>query len=133
MPVHGGAAIRRRMRLIRRNVKAEVVRELDDAADDLLLRARGLAPQLSGDLIASGIIKKRRAREAVSRTIFFDSPYAVVRHEDVYNLGPISSVKASPDGPIGRKYLSRPFEANRRRYEEGIRDAMRRAMRQSLR
>ena len=133
MPVRGGDVIRRRLRLIRRNVKAEVARELDDVADDLLTRARGLAPQLEGDLIGSGIIKKRRAREAVSRTIFFDSPYAVVRHEDFYNLGPVSSVKASPDGPIGRKYLSRPFEANHPRYVKEIGRAVDRAIRQSLR
>lgn len=131
--VKGADVIRRRLRLIRRNVKAEVAAQLDDSADDLLTRARGLAPQLEGDLIASGIIKKRRFREAVSRTIFFDSPYAVVRHEDFYNLGPVSSVKASPDGPVGRKYLSRPYEANHPRYVKEIGAAVNRAIRQSLR
>lgn len=131
--VIGGTVIRRRLKLIRRNVLAEMARELDDAADDLLTRARTLAPQLTGALIASGKIKKRRARQAVSRTIWFDCPYAVVRHEDVYNLGPISSRKSSPEGPIGRKYLSRPFERHAPRYRDNLANAVNRAMRQSLR
>lgn len=133
MPVRGGDAIRRRLKTIRRNVRREVAFALDDASDDLLSRARQLSPQLTGFLIGSGIIAKRRAREVIGRTIFFDAPYAVVRHEDVYNLGPISSQKSSPDGPIGRKYLSRPFEKHNPRYQREIRDAIERGIRLSLR
>lgn len=133
MPVHGRKTIEKRSRTIQRNVKAEVSRQLDENADDLLSRAQGLAPQLEGDLIASGIIKKRRFRAAVSRTVKFTSPYAVVRHEDFYNLGPVSEVKKSPDGRIGRKYLSRPFRKNRARYQKEIGNAIDRAIRGSLR
>lgn len=133
MAVHGGSAIRRRLRVIVRNVRAEVAEQLDQAAEDLLLRARQLAPQLSGELIDAGDIAGRQTRDVVSRTIFFDSLYAVVRHENVYNLGPISSVKSSPDGPIGRKFLQRPFETHRERYQRDIVHGLRRALLQSLR
>jgi len=121
------------MRLIVRNVRAEAIVALDAAAEDLLSRAQQLAPQLSGEMIGSGDIKRRGRKDLVSRTIYFTSPYAVRRHEDFYNLGPISSMKTSPDGPVGRKYLSRPFEAHRDRYHREIGHAMRRALRQSLR
>lgn len=132
MSASGAKVISRRMRLITRNVKAEVVVALDDAADDLLSRARQLAPQLTGELIGSGDVRKRRATEVISREVFFRAPYAVVRHEDHYNLGPISSLKSSPDGPVGRKYLSRPLEIHRRRYVGEIGAAVRRGLRASL-
>ena len=125
--------IRKRLRLIVRNVRDEVAQQLDEAAEDLLLRARQLAPQLSGELIGSGDIARRQSRDIVSRTIFFDSPYAVRRHEDFYSLGPISSIKSSPDGSIGRKFLQRPFEAHRDRYQRQIAHGLQRALRQSLR
>lgn len=131
--VKGAAVIRRRMRLITRNVREEVAVGLDAAAEDLRRRAQGLAPQLEGDLIGSAKIRQKGRKDVVSRTIYFDSPYAVVRHEDFYNLGPVSSVKKSPDGAIGRKYLSRPFEANQRRYTREIGESIDRALRQSVR
>lgn len=133
MPVHGGAVIRRRMRKIVRNVRAEVIVALDEAAEDLLSRADQLAPQLSGEMIGSGDIAGYQSRHLISRTIFYASPYAVRRHEDFYNLGPISSLKRSPDGEVGRKYLSRPFEAHNARYQREIGDAIGRAIRQSVR
>lgn len=131
--VHGAAVIKRRLRLIARNVRDEVRTALDEAAEDLLFRARLLAPQLEGELIDSGKIARHRSRGVEARTISFGTPYAVVRHEDFYNLGPISSVKSSADGPVGRKYLSRPFERHSPRYFEEIGDAVERGIRQSLR
>lgn len=133
MAVTGGAVVRRRMRAMVKNVKAEVSEAMDNAAEDLLSRGRQLAPQLTGELIGSGGIRKRRATDIISREVFFAAPYAVVRHEDFYNLGPISSVKRSTDGPVGRKYLSRPLEIHRARYHREVRDAMRRGIRLSLR
>jgi hypothetical protein len=131
--VTGGAAIKRRLRVISRNVHAEMGVRLDQAAKDLLSRARGLAPQLSGELIGDGDILRRGNKTVHRRVVFFDSPYAVVRHEDVYNLGPISSIKSSPDGAIGRKFLSRPFERQSKNYEKSIAAGVRLALRQSVR
>ena len=54
-------------------------------------------------------------------------------HEDTYNLGPISSLKTSSDGPIGRKYLSRPFQAQAQAYIDNVAEGIRLALRQSVR
>lgn len=121
------------MKVITRNVRREVAVRLDQSADDLLLRARGLSPQLTGALIGSGAIARRGNRDVVKRIIYFDTPYAVRMHEDRYNLGPISSIKSSPDGPIGRGYLRRPFDANSRDYIANIGAGVRLALRQSVR
>jgi hypothetical protein len=131
--VLGADVVKRRMKLITRNVRREVGVRLDQSAKDLLLRARGLSPQLEGFLIGAGDILKRGNRNVVKRIVFFDSPYAVIRHEDVYNLGPISSLKKSPDGPIGRKFLSRPFQAQGPRYIREIGEGVNLALRQSVR
>ena len=133
MPVFGLPLIKKRLRVITRNVRREVAQALDDASDDLLFRARGLAPQLDSDLIESGSILRRGNRSVVTRVVYFDSPYAVVRHEDFYNLGPVSSLKQSPDGEIGRKYLSRPFEAQQPTYQRDIGAAVRRGLRSAVR
>lgn len=121
------------MRIIVRNVQKEAAVALDDAADDLLARAQQLAPQFSGELIDSGVIKRRGSPGLVARSVLFTACHAVRRHEDFYSLGPISALKSSPDGPIGRKYLSRPFWLHRDRYHKEIGRAMSRAMRQSVR
>ena len=133
MAVEGGEVIKRRLKLIIRNVQREVSVALDAAADDLLSRSRQLAPQLSGDLIDAGKVRGRGARDVQTRVIFYDSPYAVVRHEDFYNLGPISSLKQSPDGVIGRKYLETPFRRHNARYQKDLGFAINRAMRRSVR
>lgn len=133
MAVHGGPEIQRRMRIIVRNVRKAVAVALDDAADDLLARAQQLAPQLEGDLIESGIIKKRGSLDVLRRWVVFTACHAVRRHEDFYSLGPISALKSSPDGPIGRKYLSRPFWLHKDRYHKEIERAMSGALRQSVR
>ncbi|MCP4868278.1 MAG: hypothetical protein GY898_06120 [Proteobacteria bacterium] len=133
MGAFGAAAISRRMKIIERNARREMIHQLDENADDLLSRARQLAPQLSGELIESGTIRKRGSRKLVSRTIVFTACHAVRRHEDFYQLGPISSTKSSPDGPIGRKFLERPFEAHKDDYYKSQGAAVARALRQSLR
>lgn len=133
MSVTGGEVIGRRLRLIRRNATRAVAVGLDFAADDLRRRAEGLAPQLEGFLIASADIQRRGNQNAQRRVVFFDTPYAVRMHEDFYNLGPVSSVKSSPDGPIGRKYLERPFRARVGAYQEAIANAVRKSLRQSVR
>lgn len=131
--VQGGDVAKRRMRIIARNVHKEVVVRLDRSAVDLLSRARGLAPQLEGFLILSAHIIRRGNQHTAKRIIVFDSPYAVVRHEDTYNLGPISSQKSSPDGFIGRKFLSRPFEQHSAFYVNDIGKGVALALRQSVR
>ncbi len=129
----GLALVKKRMKVVGRNVHREIAKRLDQNAEDLLTRARGLAPQLTSELILSGDIIRRGTKTTAKRIIFFDSEYAVVRHEDVYNLGPISSLKRSPDGRIGRKFLSRPHRAQFNAYKENIAKGIRLALSQSTR
>lgn len=131
--VRGADVIKRRFRIISRNVHREAAVRLTQNARDLLSRARGLAPQLESDLIESGDIQRRASQGLHRRWVFFDSPYAVVRHEDFYNLGPTSSAKRSPDGPIGRKFLSRPLEAQADNYVDNLDEGVNLAIRQSVR
>ncbi len=134
MPAKGEKQIRKRLRIAARNAQAAMDQSIQDSAEDLLSRARVMAPQLSGDLILSGDIRKTRgAGGATGRIVFFDEPYAVIRHEDVYNLGPISRTKSSPDGPIGRKYLERPFRNHQARYVKDARDAVLASLRRTFR
>lgn len=131
--VLGGRVVKQRMKLIARNVHREMGVRIDQNALDLLGRARGLAPQLDADLILSGDVVRRGNQSVHKRVVFFDSPYAVRRHEDRYKLGPVSSVKQSPDGPIGRKYLSRPLKRQQRHYIKHLKEGVKLALRQSLR
>jgi hypothetical protein len=131
--VTGNEVIGRRLRLIRRNAVRAVAVGLDFAADDLRQRAEGLAPQLEGFLIGSAAIQRRGNQNAQKRVVFFDTPYAVRMHEDTYNLGPVSRLKQSPDGPIGRKYLERPFRAQVAGYNRAIAETIRKSLRQSVR
>lgn len=46
-------------------------------------------------------------------------PYAMRRHEEIYNLGPVS--RQQPDtveGGVGRKYISRIFRFHKNRYDK---------------
>jgi hypothetical protein len=112
---------------------------MDDVANDLLDRAIALAPQLSGDLVNDALVRRLDTRNRFARAVEFGPPgsastaYAKVRHEEFYNLGPISSVKpGTADGAVGRKYLERPFNRHARRYIEEVGRAVERSLRRSL-
>ncbi|MCP4251066.1 MAG: hypothetical protein GY778_28850 [bacterium] len=103
-----------------RAASLEVRREMDSVAEELLGRSQALVPELTRDLLLSGKIGKQDNRDRSIRVVGYGGQrareYAVIRHEDFYNAGPITAAKASTqDGPPGRKYLERPFLAMRRR------------------
>lgn len=139
--VTGGDAIRRRMRVIRRNVRAAVAQAMDDAADDLLVRAVKLAPQLEDDLIESGDVLQTNRRDTFKRVVLFSRPYAAYQHEGINRStgaplkpGPRTRQKPSTaDGTPGPKYLERPYMRHRRRYVTDVGDAVKDAIRRSVR
>lgn len=110
MPVHGGPAIRRRMKRIRRNVNDAISDKMDEIADELLQESRDLAPQLTGKMIATAGTDKADARDSFKRTVFYTEPYAIYQHEGHFNPGPITATKTG----AGRKFLQRPFDAKKR-------------------
>jgi hypothetical protein len=112
---------------------------MDDVANDLLDRSLALAPQLSGDLVNDALVRKLDTRTRFARAVEYGPPgsgstaYAKVRHEDFYNLGPISSLKpGTSDGAVGRKYLELPFNRHAQRYIEEVGRAVERSLRRSL-
>ncbi len=114
--VKGGKKIGRRFRKLPREIFAEVDATLENDALELLGRANALVPELERPLLLSGGIDSQKSSAKLTFAISYDTPYAIIRHEDEYELGPISAGKSgTQDGPVGRKYLSRPFENMKRR------------------
>jgi hypothetical protein len=131
--------VARNLRRIRQEVKEAISQAMDDVANDLLDRSIALAPQLSGDLVNDARVVSLDTGNTFSRAVEYGPPgspstaYAKVRHEDVYNLGPISSIKpGSEDGPVGRKFLERPFNRHAKRYIEEVGREVERALRTGL-
>ena len=111
MAIRGVRRLRRAFRSIVRDVDRGVDERLDDQARRLLGSAIAVAPELTRRLILSGSITKRSGGGRSIRVIDFDTPYAVVQHENQLLLpGPLTSRKAATqDGEAGAKFLERPY------------------------
>ncbi len=108
--LRGDKTLRKRLAFIIDKTPLAMAIKLDDQANRLRGRAVAVAPELTRKLILSSRVTKQDSRARAIRVVSFDTDYAVVRHEDFYELGPISSAKApTQDGPPGRKFLERPF------------------------
>ncbi len=117
---------------ILRIVQAEgpaTVRAMNAVAADLLERSANLAPILRGDLIRSGRVTRTGSKKGVvRRQVSYGTDHAIFTHEGSYQLGPVSRLKpTTADGPVGRKYLARPFNLHARRYDEFVLSAMKAA------
>ncbi len=101
-----------------RDVEHAVAQTMEDNADDLLVRALKLSPQLSGEHINTGKVHKRGQFLFI---VGFDKPYSVWLHFAKYKLGPISKLKPkTSDGRVGRGYLKKPMTKNRKRYIKAV-------------
>ena len=109
MAVTGEKAILRRLDRIQAAVREAVEEELNDIAEDVLSNSRDICPQLTGRLIRSAGVDSADREDIFVRSVFYDTPYAVIQHEGNFNPGPITAQK--PDA--GRKYLQRAYEAMR--------------------
>jgi hypothetical protein len=92
--------IRARLRQIQRAGRAGAGRGLFLAGEHLLGEASDLAPHEEGDLARSGETSQSGLKVAVS----FDTPYAVVQHEDM--------TFAHDEGRTA-KYLEKPMNSER--------------------
>ena len=97
-----------------------LLKAVDASGEDLLTKAQGLAPKLTGDLEGSGTKTStvvNPATHEISTEIGFHKVYAARRHEEVYNPGPITRGKRPVDGFMpGRKYLERLLWWNMNKY-----------------
>lgn len=121
--VLGAGLIKLKLTKLSKVTRAKLPHGMNMISADLLQRSADLAPILSGDLIRSGDVKSEDRGGVFKRLVTYGTDHAIFTHEGEYNLGPISSQKPpSSDGPIGRKYLVRPFDIHRRRYAEFIKE-----------
>lgn len=125
----GDDVVIKKLERIRAGVNAAVKEELSDIANDILSDSRDIAPQLTGLLIASSGVDTGDRRDRFARSIFYDTPYAVIQHEGVFNPGPITVQKPG----AGRKYLQRAYEARRPQMVNRLGKAVERALRLALR
>jgi hypothetical protein len=105
-----------------------ITRGLMDNALHLEQHAKIMAPVLEGHLeggIQANTNIKRDGKTYVAEvhagTDSLSAPYALRRHEDVYDPGPLTRLKP-PDaaGPAGRKYLARPLIHYMKLYSQHI-------------
>ncbi len=127
--VKGGDAIRRRLRLISKNVVSFIGAEMDDIAQEILEESRRNAPQLTGRMIATAGWDKEDFADAFRRSVFYREDYAVFQHEGFFNPGPITATKPN----AGRKFLQRAYTARVRGLPARIGRAVERSLRVSLR
>ena len=127
--VRGRKVIKKRLGLIRRNVRDALAAELDDIADDLLDASRALAPQLTGLMILTAGTDKDDSGETLRRSVFYSEDYAPIQHEGFFNPGPVTASKPG----AGRKFLQRPYNQMRPGIPKRLGRAVERALRNSLR
>lgn len=124
MSVTGGAVIKARLALIRRNVNDAVQGGMDDLSKKILAKSRNFAPQLTGRMIRESDVASLDSPSlgTFRRAVFYSVDYAVFQHEGQFNPGPITAAKPN----AGRKFLSRAFDQE---VNAGIRDIGRRVER----
>lgn len=131
----GVADIRRRMDVIRRNVRDALEAEVKVQADATLALSRNLAPQLTGYMIASSTVtnETRASADLIAARITYPAPYALYQHEGTYNPGPVTAAKLGPTRGIGRKFLQKALDQRREEIIVRCGRAVERALRISLR
>ncbi|MCP4497732.1 MAG: hypothetical protein GY825_13250 [Phycisphaeraceae bacterium] len=119
------------MRTIQRNVNDGIAAVMDEAADDLLRRSRDLAPQLTSEMVDTAATDKKDARRrgVFRRSVYYTVDYAVYQHEGTYNPGPVTRGKPG----AGRKFLQRPFDAQKAELIVRISRSIERTLRLSVR
>lgn len=106
MALLGKEVVKRRLRLIQRNVGDAVAEGMDELAADILSLSNDFAPQLTGEMIrTSGTDSDDTGADRFRRSVFYTVPYAIWQHEEVFNAGPITASKPN----AGRKFLTRAF------------------------
>lgn len=130
--VRGVKLTRSNMAKVTFAVREAFAAELDDQADELLQLASDAAPQLTDALIESGDTDSDDTRNTLRRSVFFKVPYAPIQHEGIFNPGPKTAAKLGSQRGVARKFLQKPYEANRAEYIRRLAKAGNRALRLTL-
>lgn len=116
---------------LRTRLVVSVFDYITKVVEHVISRAAVNAPILSGDLRAAltGFIdgvpisqaKPNPKADKIEGKVVDTMAYALRMHEDFYNLGPISSIQPdTPEGGVGRKYISRVVQYHLAKYEQGL-------------
>lgn len=125
MSLKGAKQLINRLRRIRAKVPRKIEETMLGQAVELQARAIAVAPELSRRLVQSSRVTREARSNRVAIGVSFDTPYAVIRHEDFYNPGLLSRAKSpTQDGDAGRKYLERPYNNMLEQIQEKIGEAV---------
>ncbi len=110
MKFKGAKELINKLRRIRVAVPRRVEQVMLGQALELQARSIAVAPELTRKLVLSSRVTREQRSGRVALGVSYDTPYAVIRHEDFYSPGALSRAKTpTEDGDAGRKYLERPF------------------------
>lgn len=107
-----------RLKAISTATEPQVERALKDVGEDLLSKSRGLVPVDTGSLRDSGYSVVESGPMGPVLTVGYPKDYAVVQHEDLEFFHSKGQAK----------YLEQPFNENKGRFVEIVKDAGRRAL-----
>lgn len=146
--VTGLTQFKANVRTLQKNVHKTVKDTMQDCMNDLSRVSSETTPIEDGNLEQAWNVlveqpNKNLTKGFVGYQVWADQPrsydfdYAIWIHEETYNLGPLSRVKASSGGgqglsgdsyPVGNKYLERPFygeaETYRGIFEDNIKQTI---------
>jgi hypothetical protein len=110
------ATFRSNIPQVQRMIKQKTKEAMQDIVLDLTRRSKELAPLDTGDLRGSGFGEVEAMTNNVIGTVSFNTPYALIQHEDM-----------SFNHPRGgqAKYLEQPLNQNRDRYKSFIQNKIR--------
>ena len=133
--IEGGDAIRRRMKLLTRNVREDVSQTLDDLADELLTDARNKAPVLTGLLTASSRTDSTdmRLQGRMVRKVRFFAPYAKYQDKYPHWPGPGTAAKLGSGFGVAQGFLTKTQRAFKPEVMRRLKASVERAIRQTLR
>ncbi|MEB1806599.1 MAG: hypothetical protein LPK26_04700 [Bacillaceae bacterium] len=102
------------------NVESKMMEGLTEISEDLLSVADQLAPLWEGGLMEGGSVDPpKKMGDTIQSRVGYSKEYALRRHEESYNLGPISAKKPNIDGmSVGQKYLEKPTKKYGDKYAE---------------
>ncbi|MBU9714420.1 hypothetical protein [Evansella tamaricis] len=103
-------------------LEAKLIEGMTENAEDLLSVSQQLAPLEEGGLMESGSIEQpQKVGNEIQAKVGYSKEYALRRHEDIYQLGPVSAKKPKVDGMhVGRKFLEKPSKKYGEMYSERL-------------
>ena len=110
--VTGQEVIKQNFARLRRGTFRALEVAMIEQAEALLTEANNKAPQLTSDMINGAVVTsvRNRSKGRIRVAMAYTHDYAIWQHEEIFNPGPITSVKLGPARGVGRKWLQKVFD-----------------------